>query len=73
MSEDVIVGLIAAVPATLVGIAALVTALRANRKVDAVHVSINSRMSELLASVGTEQRAVGHNEGIEAERQRKVV
>jgi hypothetical protein len=70
MSDAVTVGLIAAVPATLVGIAALVTALRANRKTDNLAVSVDGRLSALLATTGAEQRLVGHGEGVEAERAR---
>jgi hypothetical protein len=70
MSDAITVGLIAAVPATLVGLAALVTALRANRKTDSLAVSVDGRLSALLATTGSEQRLAGHVEGVEAERAR---
>lgn len=70
MSEAVTVGLIMAVPSTLVGLAALITALRANQKADELAISVDGRLTQLLESRGTEQHAVGRAEGVEAERVR---
>jgi hypothetical protein len=70
VSDAVIVGVIAAIPATLLGLAALVTALRGNRQTKALELSINGRLTQLLAAVSAEQHAAGRAEGVEAERNR---
>ena len=70
MSDAVIVGVIAAIPATLLGIAALITAMRGNKKTDALAVSVDGRLSQLLASNAAENQAKGHAAGVEAERNR---
>jgi hypothetical protein len=51
----IIVAVIAATPPTIV-------ALRASQKVDALHVIVNSRLSELLAVTQSEARLVGANQ-----------
>lgn len=71
MTDAVIVGIIAAIPATLVGLAALVAAMKGNRKTDALAISVDGRLSQLLESRGAEQHAIGHGEGVEAERVRE--
>ncbi len=68
MTDAVLVGLIAAVPGTL---AAIVSWL-GNKKVDAVKIELDGRLTQLLASVRTESTAVGHAAGVEAERTREV-
>jgi len=70
MTDAVVVGLLAAIPATVTAAAAVWVSLKGNRKVDAIKVEIDGRLTQLLASVGAEQRAAGHNEGVEAERNR---
>lgn len=66
MSDVVLVALIAAVPGT---IAAILSAI-GNRKVEQIHVQVNSRMDQLLASVGRENQAEGRAAGVESERLR---
>jgi len=70
MSEAVVVGLIAAIPATILGIAALITAIRGNRKTDALAITVDGRLSQLLETNGSEREAIGHAAGVEAERNR---
>ncbi len=70
MSDPVIVGVIAAIPATLLGLAALITAIRGNRKADALAVSVDGRLSELLAANKRESEAIGRAAGVEQERNR---
>lgn len=78
----VIVALIASLPPSLLAAGALIAALRANKaavqavesagqvaeKVDAVHVDINSRMTELIDSTRTEADATGELRGRASER-----
>jgi hypothetical protein len=66
MTESVQVALIVAVPGTLLGVAALVTAMRGNRKVEqtralvqTVELSLNSRLSQLLESTAKSARSEG--------------
>ncbi len=66
MTDAVLVGLIAAVPGTIAAIATF----WGNRKVNAVALSINGRLTELLESRGKEQHAEGRAEGVESERNR---
>ena len=63
MTDTIIVGLLAAIPATIAATAALVVSIKGNRLV-------NGRLTELLAAVGKAQHAAGHAEGVEAERMR---
>lgn len=49
------------------GLAAAVIALRVGRKVEEVHISLNSRLTELVKAT----RAEGHAEGVEQERGRQ--
>jgi len=70
MSDAVVVGLIAAIPATLLGLAALITAIRGNKQTAALAVSVDGRLSQLLASNKSESEAIGHAAGVEAERNR---
>jgi hypothetical protein len=70
MTDAVLVGLIAAIPSTVAALAALVVSLKGNRKVDAVALSVNGRLTQLLSAVGQTQRAEGRADGIEQERSR---
>ncbi len=71
MTDAVLVGLIAAVPATVMAAAAFITSLHNSRKVDNLTIQVDGRLTQLLMSVGTEQNAVGHAAGVEAERTRE--
>ena len=66
MTEAIIVGLIAAVPASISAWATI----RGNRKLETVHLQINSRMDALLLATAKENLAVGRAAGAEAERER---
>ena len=68
MSDAVLVGLIAAIPATISAWATI----RGNRKLETVHLQINSRMDELLRATAKESLALGKAAGAEAERERKA-
>lgn len=70
MTDVVVVGLIASVPATIAALAALWATMKGNRKVDRIRVDIDGRLTQLLASVGAEQHAIGRSEGVEEERNR---
>jgi hypothetical protein len=71
MSEAIIIGLFSSIPATITAAAALIVSIRGNAKVEELHLAVNSRLTELLASVGAENRANGKAEGVEAERVRQ--
>lgn len=66
MSDAVIVGLIAAIPATIAAIAAW----RSGQRVASLKIEIDGRMGELLQSVKAENLAVGHAAGVAQERGR---
>jgi hypothetical protein len=55
--------LIAAIAPTLTGMLTLLAAVLTRRAVKEVHISLNSRLSELLAVTAKEQRAAGVAEG----------
>ena len=60
-----IVSAVAAVIAACSASAAVVVSVRNTRKINGVHVDINSRMDQLLKERGTAQRAEGFREGRE--------
>lgn len=70
VSDLVIMAMIAAVPPTLMALAAVITSLHTQRKLQDVHNQINGRMEQLIEEVGSTSRAEGRAEGIEAERVR---
>jgi hypothetical protein len=73
MTDVVLVALIAAVASTLaagLSAAAVIVSVRGNRKTEALAVSVDGRLTQLLSSVGTEQHALGRADGIEQERNR---
>jgi hypothetical protein len=55
---------IASVVSAVSAFAAVVMSYRNSQKIHAVHVDINSRMTQLLAVAGTAAHAEGFNEGI---------
>lgn len=57
------VALITAIPGTLVALLALVQIFRSKKAIQEVHLSINSRMDELLKSARGEAKAQGKEEG----------
>jgi hypothetical protein len=50
MSPDVVTALVAAVAPTVLALAALVAALRNGGKLHELHLSVNSRMDQLIAA-----------------------
>jgi hypothetical protein len=63
----VIVAVIAALPPTLVAYAALHKAREVKDDIEAVHMEVNSRLSQLLTLTGKSS----HAEGVKQERDRK--
>jgi hypothetical protein len=59
MSDPVQIALIAGVPPTLVAAAALVASVLNHKKIQELHVIVNSRLTELL----NETRIASHAEG----------
>ena len=68
MSEPVQIALIVAVAPTLLALASVVSSFRNSKKLEALHVDVNSRLSQLLAKTETSARAEGKAEGIASER-----
>ena len=67
MSDPVLIAIIASIPPTLVGILGYLQG-RKNRKdskaeINDIHVSINSRMTELINATKGESKAQGKEEG----------
>jgi|HubBroStandDraft_6_1064221.scaffolds.fasta_scaffold191394_5 hypothetical protein len=56
MTESVTVALIAAGPPTLIATAALIASLRNGNKIQDVHLSLNSRLSELVVAAKAQGR-----------------
>jgi hypothetical protein len=56
MTDAVTVALIVAVPPTLLGIAQLISSMKNGSKIEGVHLSINSRMDELVRAAKAQGR-----------------
>lgn len=65
MTDSVAIALISAVPPTLVTI---LTWLSSRRKIEQIHVSINSRVDELLKAAKGEAAATGHAAGMKEQK-----
>lgn len=57
------VSAVAAGAAFLAALASLIASIRNARKIEQVHISINSRMDQLLAATGLAQHAAGVEQG----------
>lgn len=68
MKSDITMALIAAVPPTIAGIAALIVSLRNTRDIQKLHVIVNSRLTELLSETAKASRAQGQLDGAESEK-----
>lgn len=68
MSDAVVIAMLVAIPPTVAACASLVVAVRSNKRLDKLHIQINSRMDQLLKAVAAQERGEGRAEGIEAER-----
>ena len=64
MSDTVIIAAIAAIPPTLAALLALVKSIKVEKAVQEVHLSVNSRLDQLLKSTSL----ASHAEGMKAER-----
>ncbi len=69
MTESVQIALIVAVPPTLVAVAALVSSLKNSSKLQALHIDLNSRLTQLMEASAKSERAMGHAAGLEEGRQ----
>lgn len=56
MTTEIWVAIFAAIPPTLVALAALVSSLKNATKIQDVHLSLNSRLTELIASSKSQGR-----------------
>lgn len=63
MTDSVKIALIATIAPTLVAVGGLVSSLRNRTKLKALHVDINSRLTQLLSATGARERAEGVLEG----------
>ncbi len=68
MSDTVQTALIVAVAPTLLACAAVISSFRNSKKLDGIHIDLNSRLSQLLEAKGISERATGKAEGIAEER-----
>lgn len=62
--KEILITLIITLPPTIAAVAALIVGLRGNRKVDDLHVAVNSRLTELLEQTSKASKAEGKAEGI---------
>jgi hypothetical protein len=62
LSDTVLVAVLATIPPTLLGAAALVVALKTTKKVEQVHKATNSLTDRLVASTRVEAHAAGVKE-----------
>lgn len=70
MTHDTALVVIASVTSIASVVVAVVTALSNRSKLKEIHVSLNSRLSELLTTTGISSRAQGNAEGVAAEQAR---
>lgn len=56
MTTEIWVSLFAAIPPTLLALAALVASLKNSTKIQDVHLSLNSRLTELIATSKSQGR-----------------
>ena len=66
MSDPVLIALIAAIPPTMVATGAVYLGLKNNRGIEDLHISVNSRMDQLLKEHGIASKAEGRREGIDS-------
>ena len=62
---------IAATPPTIAAVASLIISLKNHGNIKLLHINLNSRLTELLATTQQSSHATGRAEGVEAERIRK--
>lgn len=72
LDQTVKVAIIASMPPTIVALAALITSLFNKKGIHELHISLNSRLSELLNARGAASRSEGIAEGIQSERDRSI-
>jgi hypothetical protein len=60
MSDAVLVAIVAAVPSTLTAILTVVN----KRKIDALHIAVDGRLTQLLEQTAKASRAAGKAEGL---------
>ena len=68
----IIIAAIAAIPPTLVALLSLRKSKQVEAQVEQVHITVNSRLTELLKATGGEQRLLGAAEEREAARIRDM-
>lgn len=68
MSDPLMIALVVSIPPTIASIAALVSSIKNRRKLDNLHGDINSRLTELVEHAKAAAHALGHAEGMKAER-----
>lgn len=78
MTEAIIVAIVAATPGALVALGALIQGRANGRKADELHISLNSRLTELLKVTAAASHAEGlamgrEGTGAEAQEAREVI
>ena len=66
MSDPVMIALITAIPPTMVAAGAVYLGLKNHRGIEDLHISVNSRMDQLLKERGIASKAEGRQEGIDS-------
>ena len=72
MSETVQTALIVAIAPTLLATAAVISSIWNSKKLEGIHIDLNSRLTELLQATSTSERAAGKAEGIAEGRERGI-
>ncbi len=68
MTDPVKIALIVAIAPTLIALGGVINSVRNGRKLDNIHIDLNSRLSQLLEVTRVSERASGHAEGMAEER-----
>ncbi len=70
MSDPVKLALIVAAAPTLLALAAVISSIRNSKKLNALHVDVNSRLTQLLEASSTSAFVQGKAEGVAEEREK---
>jgi hypothetical protein len=68
LSDPVKIALIVAIAPTLIALGGVINSVRNSRKLDNIHIDLNSRLTQLLEATSARERLSGHAEGVAEER-----
>lgn len=72
MTTEIWVSLFAAIPPTLLALAALVASLKNSAKIQDIHLSLNSRLSQLIATSKSQGRQDERDAQAAIDKEKKV-